>query len=215
MAEAYVGEIRAVAFDYAPDGWLPCDGRVLPINQYQALFSLLGNRFGGDPVSTFGLPDLRGSAAIGMGKGTYQGASNYNLGNKGGAEQVLLNAAQGPVAAHAHQTVVTDPNFAATGTTNIAPGCNDGARGVVPSNTPVNCFPNALTAGATNYATTANKTMGSTQTAVTVSITKSSAGSVAVQANPASPATQAHENRMPFQVLNFIICVNGYYPPRP
>jgi microcystin-dependent protein len=61
MAEAFIGEIRMVGFDYAPDGqWLPCDGQTLSIQLYTALFSLLGVRYGGDGRSTFNLPNLNG-----------------------------------------------------------------------------------------------------------------------------------------------------------
>ncbi len=58
MVDAFLGEIRAVGFDYAPDGWLTCNGQTLPISQYDALFSILGNRFGGDGATTFSLPNL-------------------------------------------------------------------------------------------------------------------------------------------------------------
>ena len=60
MAEPFLGEIRLMAFDFAPYRWARCDGQLLPINQNQALFALLGTTFGGNGVTTFGLPDLRG-----------------------------------------------------------------------------------------------------------------------------------------------------------
>lgn len=57
--DPFIGQIQAFAFDWAPRGWLPCDGRLLPIADYQALFSLLGTTYGGDGRTTFGIPDLR------------------------------------------------------------------------------------------------------------------------------------------------------------
>lgn len=67
--EPLLGTILAFAFDYEPRGWMKCDGRLLPIQRYSALFSLLGTAYGGDGVQTFGLPDLRGRVAVGMGTG--------------------------------------------------------------------------------------------------------------------------------------------------
>jgi microcystin-dependent protein len=80
MVEPFVGEIRMVGFDYAPDGWLHCDGQTLNIYQYQILYAIIGNRYGGDGRSTFSLPNLNGrdlSAPI-MPLG-----SNTSLGQKG------------------------------------------------------------------------------------------------------------------------------------
>jgi microcystin-dependent protein len=68
--DAYISEIRPLAFTYAPENWAACDGSILRANQYQALFSLLGSRFGGDGMSTFGLPDLRSTMVNGSGQGT-------------------------------------------------------------------------------------------------------------------------------------------------
>lgn len=65
----YIGEVRLVAFNYAPQGWALCNGQVLPISQYQALFALIGTTYGGDGRSTFALPDLRGRLPIHVGQG--------------------------------------------------------------------------------------------------------------------------------------------------
>jgi microcystin-dependent protein len=89
MSEPFIGEIRIVPFDYAPHGWALCNGQTLKIMENQALFSLLGNNFGGDGRTTFALPDLRGRVAIHSGQGT--GLSVYTLGRPGGAETVVPN----------------------------------------------------------------------------------------------------------------------------
>jgi len=99
QVEPYIGEIRYVAFNFAPTGWAQCAGQTLPINEYQALFSLLGTTFGGDGVRTFNLPDMRGRVPVGTGQGT--GLSNRNLGETGGQEAVTLTTAQMPK--HRHQ----------------------------------------------------------------------------------------------------------------
>jgi microcystin-dependent protein len=98
MAEPFLGEIRMFGGNFAPRGWALCNGQLLPISQNTALFSLLGTTFGGDGVSTFGLPNLQGRVPIHWGQGA--GLSNYNLGQVGGAENVTLQVAQMP--AHSH-----------------------------------------------------------------------------------------------------------------
>lgn len=73
MAEPFLGEIRRISFDFAPRGWAFCNGQLLPINQNQALFSLLGTMYGGDGRTNFALPDLRGRAPLHVGGGFDQG----------------------------------------------------------------------------------------------------------------------------------------------
>lgn len=94
MAEPFLGEIRSFSFSYAPTGWALCAGQTLPINQNQALFSLLGTAYGGDGVSTFALPDLRGRTPVHLGNGVTQGQSS-------GEEAHTLTAAEMPGHTHA------------------------------------------------------------------------------------------------------------------
>ena len=96
--EPFLGEIRMFGFDFAPQGWALCNGQLLPINQNQALFSLLGNMYGGNGTTTFALPNLQSRVPIHQGQGA--GLSAYVVGQAGGAETVTLAAAQMP--AHAH-----------------------------------------------------------------------------------------------------------------
>ncbi|MCA9528002.1 MAG: phage tail protein [Myxococcales bacterium] len=98
MAEPFLGEIRMFALGFTVRGWAPCDGRLLPIAQNAALFSLLGTTYGGDGRVTFALPDLRGRAPLGAGQGP--GLSDRRQGSTLGAERVILAPAQMP--AHAH-----------------------------------------------------------------------------------------------------------------
>lgn len=93
-----LGEIRAVAFPFAPDGWAVCDGKVLPIRAYTALFSVLGTLYGGDGTTTFALPDLRGRAIVMPGTG--QDLSPYKPGTMAGQAAVALTVAQLP--GHTH-----------------------------------------------------------------------------------------------------------------
>ena len=97
--EPFIGEIRLVPFTYAPKGWAICAGQLLPINQNQALFALLGTMYGGDGRTTFALPDLRGRVPIGAGQSS--AGSSYPLGATGGQETVELKTRQLPGHAHA------------------------------------------------------------------------------------------------------------------
>lgn len=100
MADPFLSEIRLFGFDFAPRGWARCDGQLLPINQNQALFSLLGTNFGGDGRTTFGLPEMRGRSPR---KG---GAGSANLGQKAGSETVTLSEAEMPDHTHTFQVNV-------------------------------------------------------------------------------------------------------------
>lgn len=104
MDAPYLGYVSYFAFNFAPKGWLQCNGQLLAINQNQALFALLGTMYGGNGTTTFGLPDLRGRSITGW--GTRAGVTN-TLGAKSGAETVTLTTANLP--AHMHTTSVTIP----------------------------------------------------------------------------------------------------------
>ena len=90
-----------VGFNFVPRGWALCDGQLLPVNQNEALFSLLGTTYGGDGRTTFGLPDLRGRVAIHQGNGP--GLTTRRIGEKAGVERVVLNANTMPVHGHSAQ----------------------------------------------------------------------------------------------------------------
>ncbi len=100
-SEPFLAEVRMFGFNFAPRGWALCDGQILPINQNQSLFSLLGTTYGGDGRTTFALPDLRGRFPMHKGN---SGSTDHTLGQKDGSETNLLTAAQLP--AHTH-TVTT------------------------------------------------------------------------------------------------------------
>ncbi|GAA4419708.1 phage tail protein [Acidovorax lacteus] len=93
MAVPFLSEIRMVSFNFAPQGWAMCNGQLLPINQNQALFSLLGTTYGGDGRTNFALPDLRGRMPMHFGNG-------HVLGERSGSESVTLNISQIPTHTH-------------------------------------------------------------------------------------------------------------------
>lgn len=109
MSDAYLGEIRMFGGSYAPRDWALCDGSVISISANEALFSLLGTTYGGDGVSTFALPDLRGRAPM------HQSAT-YPRGQKGGVETVTLTTASLPV--HTHAAMAQGANGTASSPAN-------------------------------------------------------------------------------------------------
>lgn len=105
MSTPYIGEIRIFSFGTrgAPNNWQACDGSLLPISEYDALFALIGTTYGGDGQTTFAVPDLRGRLPIHQGQGP--GLSNYVIGQSAGTESVNLIATQMP--AHTHTAIAT------------------------------------------------------------------------------------------------------------
>jgi len=104
MAEPFLSEIRIMSFGFPPKGWALCDGQLLPINQNQALFSLLGTTYGGDGRVNFGLPNLQGRTPIHMGSG-------HTLGERGGEQAHTLSISEIPT--HVHTSNATsDPHVA-------------------------------------------------------------------------------------------------------
>jgi len=99
MAQPYVGEIRMFAGNFAPAGWMFCEGQLLPISENETLFQLIGTTYGGDGETTFALPDLRGRIPIHQGGG-------FTLAQTGGAEEITLTVAQ--IAAHNHALMATN-----------------------------------------------------------------------------------------------------------
>ena len=109
MSSPYVGECRLVGFNFAPVGWLMCQGQLVPISQNETLYNLIGTTYGGDGQSTFGIPDLRGRVPI------HQGGT-YVIGQNGGQENVTLNTQEIP--SHTHTLIGSTSN----GNSNLAQG---------------------------------------------------------------------------------------------
>ena len=164
MAEPFLSEIRIMSFNFAPKGWALCNGQLLPINQNQALFSLLGTTYGGNGQTNFALPNLRGQVPIHMGNGHTQGEA---------AGATTNTITQQTMAQHLHF---------AQGTSN-----NTG---------------NVATAGNALLAAT-NVTVYAPPAAL-VALDPSSVSNVG--------GNQAHNNMMPYLVLNFCIALQGIFP---
>lgn len=168
MSEPFIAEIRIVGFNFPPRGWAQCDGQILPINQNQSLYSLLGTTYGGDGRTTFALPDLRGRVPIHV--GSSNGVS-HRLGNKGGEETHTLTTQEMPQ--HTH------PIKASSAAAN--------------DNTPAG---HVLAQSGQVYGAPSN-------------LVSMRAGSLT---NVGSG--QSHQNMQPYIVVNFVIAVQGLFPPR-
>lgn len=131
MSEPFIAEIRIFGFNFPPRGWAFCQGQLLPIQINTALFSILGTNFGGNGIQNFGLPNLMGSAAIGVGNGP--GLTPQSVGQVGGTSSVTLTAAQIPSHTHTLSAgVLSAPNTAQ----NVATPANNAMFGLSgPNNT--------------------------------------------------------------------------------
>jgi microcystin-dependent protein len=118
VAEPFLSEIRIFSFVFAPKGWALCNGQLMPINQNQALFSLLGTTYGGDGRVTFGLPDLRARVPIHTGNG-------HTLGERGGSSAVTVNIQQMPTHLHQMNATNTDANRNPLPTNNVLGPANN------------------------------------------------------------------------------------------
>lgn len=224
MSEPFLGEIRMVGFNFAPNGWAPCDGRLLPIAQNSALFALLGTTYGGDGISNFGLPDLRGRAAVGMGTGP--GLTTIVQGERSGTESVTLTTGQMPQ--HAHPAAFVGQASGVSGSLSTSVSVDVGtstANPMVPPAAGATTFLSATTGKVglnnvafsglyTNTAPDATKAQlgGITASTTAGSLSATAAGTVTV--GPAG-ASQPVPLRNPYLGSNFIIALEGIFPSRP
>lgn len=184
MADCYLGEIRMFAGSFAPEGWALCDGSMLSVSAYQALFSLIGAIYGGDGVSTFALPDLRGRIPVGMGNGT--GLTPRVIGQNGGGETAALPDGS-YLPPHTHALVAT----------TVPASTNTGSSSVLFAST------------ATETVGTTPLTIYQLASDITGEPVQALAGqTVASNLTP----NYAHANVMPSTVITYIIATNGIYP---
>jgi len=186
VATPYLSEIKLFAFNFPPKGWALCQGQLLPINQNQALFALLGTTYGGNGQTTFALPDLRGRAAMSMGQGG--GLQNYPLGQQAGVETVTLTSLQ--LAQHTH--VINPSQVNATLPCKNAVGNQRGPSGNVP----------AIEASGVT----------ATYSSAAPDAAESSAGIIPTLSAGNTGGGQPHGNMQPYTVLNYCIALQGIFP---
>ena len=125
MAEPFVGQIELFPYNFAPKGWMACQGQILAISQYTALFSLLGTTYGGNGTSNFGLPNLQGNVAVAPGQGP--GLSNYDLGETAGTTTVTLKLNEMPGHSHSLNVNANTGNTAVPTNALLATGPSTGS----------------------------------------------------------------------------------------
>jgi len=184
MAEPFLSEIRMMSFGFPPKGWALCNGQLLPINQNQALFSLLGTTYGGDGRVNFGLPDLRARAPMHMGS---SGSGNHTLGERGGEPNHTLIGPE--LALHSH-TMAARGQDAASGPTGRVP-------------TPANTKALAQGHASQGQAAPVPVNMYATGPAGTA-LNPGTIGLVG--------GNQAHLNMQPFLTISFCIALQGIFP---
>ena len=194
--EPFIAQIMLFGGNFAPRGWAFCDGQLLAINSNTALFSLLGTIYGGDGRTSFALPDLRGRAPIGPRHGP--GLSSYSLGERGGLEHVTLNQTQMPT--HTHPTTNT------TSADQHILLSKDAAVNQVPAEGDV---PAAAQFGAGLGATKVNA-FGPANNTVNGQTISGNEGLTILN----SGGNLSHENRQPFNAINYIIALQGIFPSR-
>lgn len=206
MSDQFMGEIRMVGFGFAPSGWFTCQGQLLSINQYTALFALLGTTFGGNGVSTFQLPDLQGRSPLGQGSGL--GLPTYVWGEEGGTPTTTLALSQLPLHTHSATFAGTSGGSApVTATVNCSPSPGgspkpDGNYRAGQAGTNEKLYVPPAEAG--NPAAIAGVTGGS------VAI-PAAAGTVTLQNTGGSQPVSIEP---PFLCLYFIIAWQGIFPSR-
>lgn len=188
-----------VGFSFAPQGWAYCNGQLMPISQNAALFSLLGTTYGGDGVTTFGLPNLQGRVPVHQGQSP--GTSNYAMGQMSGTETVTLTQNQLPMHSHPAQlapgAVAVTVAAAAVAATAADPVGNVPAQAQQPARQPVPVDAYAAPTAATG-------TLGGVGVTGNGQVTVGVAG-----------GSQPFAVVQPYQVVNFIIATEGIYPTRP
>ncbi len=184
--EPYIGQITMVGFNYAPRDWALCNGQTLPISQNQPLFSLLGTSYGGDGRTTFALPDLRGRVPVHQGQGR-----TYSMGQQGGREEETLSVNQMP--AHNHQIQVTDAQIEA----HVGGGRGETANSNTPEGTLLGNPSQNI------YYSNEDPNVSLSSDAVTVEAQSENTG-----------GSRSVSKMQPYTTINFIIALQGLYPPR-
>ena len=199
--DPFIGQIMMFAGSFAPANWALCNGQILAISEYTALFSILGTTYGGNGRTTFALPDLRGRVPMGSGDGI--GLSPRVTGQRYGSENVTLSVAQMPAHSHSAETTISGSSGAAKLNASSAEGTTN-----VPTGKYLAMPPNFGLESVNMYGSSADIEMASD--AIEIDVSGLSGETIVNQAG----GNSAHDNIQPSLAMNYIICINGVYPPR-
>ena len=199
MIDAYIGQILPVGFYFNPVKWANCDGTLIAVNQNQALFALLGDMYGGDGRTNFAVPDLRGRVA--KGSGTGPGLNPYKEGWRGGTEIVQLDHTQMPL--HNHKIAVSGGTVS-----NLDLKLNIGVGGSSTGRVNAECLLRKETPDAFTKDETSKIELDGAITATGAKISGVSA--IASDAGGTNPVGILN----PYTAINYIIALEGTFPPR-
>ncbi|MCU7647181.1 phage tail protein [Pseudomonas piscis] len=188
MSDAYLGEIRMFAGNFAPRGWALCDGSQLLIKSNEALYTLIGTIYGGDGRTTFKLPDYRGRTPVGQGGGS--GLANWVVGETAGVEQITLTALHTPPHIHGFQVSTTD----------------------VTSPTPQPAGQPANTQGFGKFKLEGSFTGLYSKGEGSPAVVSLSPNFLSTALGSPGKAVEPHNNMMGSLAINYIICLTGTYP---
>lgn len=221
--DAFMGMIMPVGFNYAPRGWMFCNGQTVPIQQNSAMFALLGTMYGGDGQNTFGLPDLRGRVPVGS-QGVGPGLSAITQGEKAGTNtttvigtgqaSISLTAANLPP--HTHPASFNPTGL--TATTQLQASTGTTGTSTAPANGSVLSASPSGPSSASIYSSTPTGpvNLGGVTTTVggtgTVTVNDNTGGGHPLAAPVTTTATIS--NMQPYLGLNYIICMEGIFPSR-
>jgi len=190
MADYFVGEIRPFAFNFAPSGFMPCNGQLLSISQFSALFSILGTQYGGNGTTNFALPNIQGSALVNQGQ--LSGGSNYSMGETAGVPQVTVSQTEIPSHTHSFSAATAGPVATEVGVETNAPGNG------------VSYLSNLVgkSGAGSNISGFAYETAAAVNTVLAPTSISQAGGS------------QPHENMPPYLVVSYCIATQGVFPTR-
>lgn len=210
--EPFVGEISYVSFNFAPNGWFQCDGQLLPISQYQALFALIGTTYGGNGTTNFALPDMRGRVAVHQGQ--HPGGSTFAPGQTSGTENMALTVSNMPVHSHPATAVSVSTSAVAPGAT--ATSTLKAVNGDADKKTAEgNSLANAKGTGSAYSSSAPNVTMNAASIETTlnnVNVTTTTNTTVTVDN---AGGSQPFSIMQPYTTVNCIIAWQGIFPSRP
>lgn len=209
MDAPYIGMIAALPYSFAPLGWARCNGQLMPVSQNAALYSLIGNTFGGN-ATAFNLPDLRGRAIVGstvMNPGP--SGTLYPQGQTGGLEAVTLISTQMPQ--HTHMANITNATAPVTGSLSATVNVGNANGNAAATG---NYLAGATANGDQIYSASKSATLNTEAVTVSPSGMNAALNNVPVQVG-LTGGNLPHENRMPYLAIQYCIATTGIYPSRP